>query len=123
MVRYYLLAFASQKVERVYWHQLVAPGYGLVDNRKGMYKRSAFTAFKTMHTLLTNMSLLSFEQKNSTFTLVVKNSIQTITVKWSLDLQIITYNTPQNYVDRDGKSHLGQNIEIGPSPIYFIEEN
>ncbi len=57
MVRYYLLAFASQKVERVYWHQLIAPGYGLIDNREGLRKRSAFLAFKTLHTLLQDMHL------------------------------------------------------------------
>ena len=123
MVRYYLLAFASQKAERVYWHQLIAPGYGLIDNREGLHKRSAFAAFKTMHTLLKNMALLSFEQKNATYTLVAKNNTRTTTVKWSLGLQTITYNTPQNYVDRDGESHLEQRVDIGPSPIYIIEES
>ncbi|MGB5964436.1 MAG: glycosyl hydrolase [Sulfurimonadaceae bacterium] len=123
MVRYYLLAFASQKAECVYWHQLIAPGYGLIDNREGLHKRPAFAAFKTMHTLLKKMSLLSFKQKNAIYTLVAKNSRQTTTVKWSLNLQTITYNTPQNYIDRDGENHLSQRVEIGPSPIYFIEES
>ena len=44
MVRYYLETFASQKVSSVYWHQLIAPGYGLIDNREGIRKRSAFEA-------------------------------------------------------------------------------
>ncbi len=123
MVRYYLLAFASQKVERVYWHQLVAPGYGLVDNRNGLHKRSAFDAFKTMHTLLANMRLYSFEHSGGLYTLVAKNSMQTTTVTWSQDLRTMTYNTPQNYMDRDGKHHCEECIDIGPSPIYFIEEN
>lgn len=48
MVRYHLLAFASQKVACVYWHQLIAIGYGLVDNREGIRKRSAFEAYRTM---------------------------------------------------------------------------
>ena len=123
LVRYYLLSFASQKVERVYWHQLVAPGYGLIDNREGLHKRTAFNTFKTMQSHLKNSSLLSFKSNNRVFTLVAKNSKETITVKWALDLQTITYNTAQNYIDRDGTSHLSQNIEIGPSPIYIIEEN
>lgn len=123
MVRYYLLAFASQKVERVYWHQLVAAGYGLVDNREGLHKRSAFNAFKTMQLQLNNSALHSFKNSNGVFTLVAENSKETVTVKWSLDLQTITYNTPQNYIDRDGTSRLEKNLEVGPSPIYIIEEN
>ncbi|MEN8147280.1 MAG: glycosyl hydrolase [Campylobacterota bacterium] len=122
MVRYYLLAFASQKTERVYWHQLIAPGYGLVDSRDGLHKRTAFNAFKTMQHSLREMSLDSFEKRDGVYTLIASNSRQTTTVKWSLDLQTITYNTPQSYIGRDGESHLAQHIDIGPSPIYFIEE-
>lgn len=123
MVRYYLLAFASQKVERVYWHQLVAPGYGLIDNRNGLHKRSAFNAFKTMYTLLADMHLHSFAHSKGIYTLVAKNSTQTTTATWSPDLQTMTYNTPQTYMDRDGRTHSSQYVDIGPSPIYFIEEN
>jgi len=122
MVRYYLLAFASQKVDAVYWHQLIAPGYGLIDNRTGLIKRPAFEAFKTMQRSLGNMELLSFEEKGGIYTLCAGNTAATTTVKWSLSLQTITYNTPQKYIDRDGKTHLEQEVEIGPSPVYFIEE-
>jgi len=122
MVRYYLLAFASQKVERVYWHQLVAPGYGLVDNREGLHKRSAFKAFKTMSTHLKNCSFLSFKSNNRVFTLVVQNSKETITVRWALDLQTITYNTPQEHIDRDGNVLHNSTITIGPAPLYFIKK-
>ena len=49
LVRYYLLTLASGLVERVYWWQLVAPGYGLIDNREGRWrKRPSFFALKTM---------------------------------------------------------------------------
>ena len=48
MLRYYLLAFASQQVNSVSWHQLIAPGYGLIDNRKKIKKRDAFYVFKYM---------------------------------------------------------------------------
>ena len=37
----------SGDVDRVYWHQLIAPGYGLVDNRDGqLRKMPAFKTFK-----------------------------------------------------------------------------
>ncbi len=123
LVRYYLLAFASQKVDRIYWHQLIAPGYGLIDSRNGLEKRSAFNAFSTMQRLLKQMSFQMFKQENGHYSLVLMNSRETVTVKWSLNLQTITYNTPQNYINRDGKEQQAQTIDIGPSPIYFIEEH
>ena len=123
MVRYYLLAFATQKVDSVYWHQLVAPGYGLVDSREGIRKRTAFAAFKTMNTLLKEMEFLSFEHKNGTFTLLTKNENQTLTAIWSLEPKTFTYLVAKTYIDRDGKQFKKSSIEIGPSPIYFIEKS
>jgi len=47
MVEYLNIALKSQKIARVYWHQLIAPGYGLVDNRGGkLIKYRAFYDFK-----------------------------------------------------------------------------
>ena len=48
MQDYYKIALKSGKVDRVYWHQLIAPGYGLVDNREGIRKMPAFYKFKNM---------------------------------------------------------------------------
>lgn len=53
LVRYFILCLASGFVERVYWWQLVAPGYGLVDSRRKEWrKRPSFYAMKTMVELL-----------------------------------------------------------------------
>ncbi len=122
MVRYYLLAFASQRVDAVYWHQLVAPGLGLIDTREGVKKRSAYDAYKTMTTLLDAMHFHSFKHQDGRYTLVVGNTEQVITVLWSLNLETITYNSPQDYIDRDGYSHNTTRITIGPSPIYFTKK-
>jgi len=47
MQDYLSIAQASGDVDRVYWHQLIAPGYGLVDNRDGeIRKMPAFEVFK-----------------------------------------------------------------------------
>jgi hypothetical protein len=44
---YYQIAYASGFVERVYWWQLINPGYGLVDHRGGsLRKHPAYFAFK-----------------------------------------------------------------------------
>ena len=49
MLSYYKIALKSRKIQRVYWHQLVAPGYGLVDNRNGQIRKTeAFYAYKNM---------------------------------------------------------------------------
>ncbi len=83
MVQYYLIALSTRQVERVYWHQLIAPGYGLVDNRVGMKKYPAFLAFKTMVDLLKESSL---EESNLTQDVKVmrfKSSKETILIYWS----------------------------------------
>ncbi|MEA2027464.1 MAG: hypothetical protein U9N49_00615 [Campylobacterota bacterium] len=49
MVEYFDIAAKSGKVAKVFWHQLVANGYGLVDTREGkVHKREAFYKFKEM---------------------------------------------------------------------------
>ena len=49
LVRYGVLVLASGLAEKIFWWQLVAPGYGLVDSRETPWrKRSAFAAFRTL---------------------------------------------------------------------------
>lgn len=59
LVRYHILTLATGFVERVYWWQLVAPGYGLIDNREGGWrKRPSFLALKTMVAILEGSTFL-----------------------------------------------------------------
>ena len=47
MLTYYDIAQKSRKIERIYWHQLIAAGYGLVDDRgESIRKTEAFYAMK-----------------------------------------------------------------------------
>jgi hypothetical protein len=49
MRRYYEIAAATKCIRRVYWHQLIAPGYGLVDNREQrVQKTAAFISLKSL---------------------------------------------------------------------------
>jgi hypothetical protein len=49
LVRYYLICLAGGLIERVYWWQLVAPGYGLVDSREEPWRRRpSWFALRTM---------------------------------------------------------------------------
>lgn len=49
MLDYFKIAKDSGKIRKVYWHQLIAKGYGLVDNTNGnIVKYPQFYAFKEM---------------------------------------------------------------------------
>ncbi len=49
MLQYHKIVKKTKKIKRVYWHQLIAPGYGLVDNRDGKIRKTpAFKSYKKM---------------------------------------------------------------------------
>jgi hypothetical protein len=53
LVRYFVIVLAGGLVERIFWWQLAAPGYGLIDSRSEPWrKRPGFFALKTMAALL-----------------------------------------------------------------------
>jgi hypothetical protein len=93
LVRYHLLAFASQKVSCVYWHQLIAPGYGLIDNRDNILrKRSAFEAYKTMLSHLECAHFQKFSAANNQFLLICLTPRGTLHITWTLTTHpIYTY--------------------------------
>ena len=63
MVAYHLIAIASKRIERIYWHQLNAKGYGLINNIDGeIYP--AFYAYKFMVKSIKDKKLKSFDIKS-----------------------------------------------------------
>ena len=120
MLRYYLLAFASQQVERVYWHQLIAPGYGLIDNRDGQLKKySAFEAYAFMLKMLQDSQFLRLDIKRDYYILQAMRHEELIQVHWAL-----TPTTLNNEKAFDAFSLQGHLIEddklcISPDPIYL----
>ncbi len=60
LVRYYLLALGTGLVERVYWWQLVARGYGLAtpDEAGGLRLRPAYRALATLQRMLGGATFL-----------------------------------------------------------------
>jgi hypothetical protein len=53
LVRYYILCLATGFIDRIYWWQLVAPGYGLIDSREGAWaKRPSYLALKQLISLI-----------------------------------------------------------------------
>lgn len=123
MVRYYLLACASQQVNAVYWHQLIAPGYGLIDNRDGIRKRSAFYAFKTMLDFLKDAQFLRLDIKRGLYTLDFNTPRGLLCVVWTPSEQVITLPYTANAYDRDGNNIIDDVLYAHTSPIYiFMEE-
>ena len=63
LVRYFLLALATGSIAACFWHQLVAPGYGLIDNRGGAVRmRPAFHGFATLCRLFNGAEIVGFER-------------------------------------------------------------
>lgn len=123
MLRYYLLAFASQQVDSVSWHQLIAPGYGLVDNREGIKKRSAYQTYKFMVQNLKNAQFLRLDIKRGYFILQCLVDNVLLQIHWSLrptTLKNEDFFTPYS---RDGEKIENQILNIGSSPTYiFIKD-
>ncbi len=49
MLEYFDIAKQTNNIEKVFWHQLIAPGYGLIDNRENQLKKtSAYYLFQKL---------------------------------------------------------------------------
>ncbi len=119
MLRYYLLAFASQQVDSVSWHQLIAPGYGLIDNRNGIRKRVAYETFKYMNQTLHNAQFLRLDIKRDYYILQCLVNDTLLQIHWSLiDTDLQNEEFFEVY-DRDGKCIIQETLQIGQKPTYI----
>lgn len=117
LVRYYLLALASGVVKNIYWHQLIAPGYGLIDNRNGLVKYPAYYAFKTLLSLLKQTQFIELKQQQGLYQARFQGKV-IIDVYWSL--KPITLNSKgKKIILRDGQEVSQDEILIGKSPVYL----
>lgn len=119
MLRYYLLAFASQQVDAVSWHQLIAPGYGLIDNREGLKKRAAYNTYKTMVQHLKNAQFLRMDIKRGYYIFQCAIDQQLLQIHWSLKPQSIQNEADFSVYSRDGKELRDKELQVGSSPIYI----
>ncbi len=118
MLRYYLLAYGSGKIQSVYWHQLIAAGYGLIDNREGLRKRSAFEVYKTMLSFLQDSKVLKYVKSNDLHTLscLLKNN-QKIDIIWLSSKKEVLLSGFDLVYDMFGKE-IKKDIKISENPIY-----
>ncbi len=120
MLRYYLLTFASQQVDYVSWHQLIAPGYGLIDNRNGIEKREAFETYKFMVKTLKNAQFLRLDIKRSYYILQFLVNEQLLQIHWSLKDTTLRNEEYFEVYDKNGQRINNETLKIGASPLYIF---
>ena len=119
MLRYYFLAFASQQVDSVSWHQLIAPGYGLIDNREGIKKRLAFFSYKFMLKSLQNAQFLRLDIKRDYYILQCIIDDALLQIHWTLKPTTLKNEDSFRVYSCDGKLINDEILNITSSPIYI----
>ena len=123
MLRYFFLAFASQQVNSVSWHQLIAPGYGLIDNRDGIKKRLAFNTYKFMIKNLKNAQFLRLDIKRDYYILQCLVDNKLLQIHWTLKPTTLKNEDFFDVFSHDGKEINDKILNIGSTPIYiYIKE-
>ena len=120
MLRYYLLALSEGIVKTVFWHQLIAAGYGLIDNRKGLRKRPAFVVFKVMLSMLQLLNLESFTRKKSLYEISFTNHQKRIKVIW--DTKKVLYKTLYNVRIFNSFGKEQSILKIDDEPKYIVSK-
>ena len=133
LARFYLLALATGAVERVYWWQAIARGYGLmyVDTEGTLVQRPGFHALATLHNQLEESVFQGPLRTRVPGNLYRfrSHSGDAVVVGWTSDSSTMTVNLPRpvaRIVDRDGHETGipdGRDMTINGSPRYFWLES
>jgi len=129
LVRYFVLSLASGLVERIYWWQLAARGYGLIDPLASPWEiRPSYRAFETLQRFLGGSTFLSREFHPRAWIFHFERGKERLAVVWtkkgSLDYR---FNRPVSQVfSRDGEAldFKEEKVKIEARPKYvFFEAN
>ncbi len=126
LVRYYLLALGTGLVERVFWWQLVARGYGLVDPGEGGPR--CRPSFRALRTLLRELAGSRLEQ-----VLPAPPPVRLYRFRLPDGGELVAGWSPERrqgklprpaarVIGRDGEAlppPAGLEVELGPAPAYF----
>ncbi len=131
LARFYLLTLASGTVERVYWWQMIARGYGLIapqdaQQRGGLRRRASFQALATLaKTLFGSRFEGPIASPPGTYVYSFSDAAgQKISVGWSrrgsqrVDLPL----PPQEIIERDGSQSSppqGNTVQLNEAVRYF----
>jgi len=123
LVRYYILALSTGMVKRIYWWQLAAPGYGLIDNRgKQWRKRPSFLAFKTLVVHLRNSEFVRKEMNADAEIFLFRKNRDNFAVCWTKKgCSRHSFSDPiLRALDRDGEElgFSGTRLVLTEKPVY-----
>lgn len=122
LVRYYLLALSTGYCDRVYWWQLAAHGYGLIDNLDNRWRiRPAYSALKHLIRRLRNATFLGLSVDDDLYSFKFSDAqAHTWQILWSPNSSIPTYlEDVALLLDRDGREiPVTRSIAVSPSPLY-----
>lgn len=128
LVRYFLLALASGSVAACFWHQLVAPGYGLIDNRGGtLRKRPAFHGFATLCRLFNGAVIEGFARQEELghYRLAARKDGVEILALWRCGgTASIPMPPDKEAIGIEGEPmgvRTGQPLTIGESTVYLVD--
>ncbi|PHQ89448.1 MAG: glycosyl hydrolase [Sulfurimonas sp.] len=119
MLRYHLLAFASQQVDSLSWHQLISRGYGLIDNIDAIRYTPAFLTYKFMLQNLQDALFLRLDIKRDYYILQCLIDDNLLQIHWTL--KPTTLKNEDYFETYSKKGHLieDETLHIGSSPIYI----
>lgn len=121
LVRYNTLVACSGFVERIYWWQLIAKGYGLIDDTNGVLrKRPAFYAFKTLKSQLIGSTYLSKLSDGNYYVFTFKKGEEFIYIMWTTKGEVeMTFPKEGKVFSRDGRNMgYSKKVIIGKDPVY-----
>lgn len=123
LVRYYILCAATGFVGRIYWWQLAAPGYGLMDTRgKQWRRRPAFFAMKNLVRHLKNSRFLLRRPHPEAYVFEFESGKKRVAVGWTRQGKVpCTFEYPVHRVIGCGGETIpfeGNRVWLSPSPRY-----
>ncbi len=129
LVRYYLISLASGLIERVYWWQLAAPGYGLIDNRDDAWRmRPSYFAFQTMAKIIAGSTFIGNvenQERSGGKIFLFEKQGREFAVSWTSGAPFEhEFSKPvERIIDRDGKDLRARpgriKIEGRPKYVFF----
>jgi hypothetical protein len=127
LVRYFVIGAASGLVERMYWWQLAAPGYGLIDNRESDWRRRP--GYFALQTLVRHVEGSRFEGKETGVPAEIYNfrkGSEEFAVCWTVrgEVDHVFPKAPRLVVDLEGRERPAVpdnaiRIEEKPQYVFF----
>ena len=128
LVRYFLIAVAAGSIAGCFWHQLIAPGYGLIDNRDDrLRKRPAFFGFATLCRLFNEAHIESFvhQDEQGYFQVKARRDGAEVSALWRCGGGTSIPMPPnRRALTIQGETidiGAGQPLAIGESVVYLVE--